>query len=183
MNTEDAVALLSGAVPRRTGVWIDFGSGDGTFTRALAELLGSGSTVYAIDRDPRAIASLAQSVQVPGVELRPFVADFTYPIRFIGSPLPPIDGMLFANALHYMSEPEVVLGRLVAWLRPGGSVVIVEYDRRAANRWVPYPIGMRRLSEIATAAGLSEPSITATRPSSYGGDLYVARLNAALRSS
>jgi hypothetical protein len=52
--------------------------------------------------------------------------------------------------------------------------VIVEYDRRAANRWVPYPIAMTRLPDLAARAGLSAPMVTATRPSAFGGILYVA---------
>lgn len=182
MNAHDAAALLTNAVPRRAGVWADFGSGDGTFTEALAQLLGAGSMIYAVDRDPHALRSLARLVPVDGVQVIAVVADFTRPQELPGTALQALDGMLFANALHFVTDPEVVLGRLVAWLRPGGQVVIVEYDRRAANRWVPYPIGPARLAEIAAAVGLSEPSITATRPSSFGGNLYVARLNYTHRS-
>ena len=40
-------------------------------------------------------------------------------------------------------------------LRPGGRVVLVEYDRRAHSRWVPYPIPIARLPEPAASAGLS----------------------------
>jgi hypothetical protein len=85
--------------------------------------------------------------------------------------------MLFANALHFVREPPSVLTQLVTWLRPGGSVVVVEYDGRRANRWVPYPIGAAQLERVAAAAGLSQPVITATRPSAYGGTIYVARLH------
>ncbi len=182
MNARDAVALLTNAVPRRAGVWADFGSGDGTFTEALAQLLGAGSMVYAVDRDPHALRSLTRLVRVDGVQVIPVVADFTRPQELPGTALQALDGMLFANALHFVADPVVVLGRLVAWLRPGGKVVIVEYDRRAANRWVPYPIAPGRLAEIATAVGLSEPAITATRPSSFGGNLYVAQLSYTHRS-
>ena len=46
------------------------------------------------------------------------------------------------------------LARLVAWLRPGGRVVLVEYDHRRANPWVPYPIGIAKLPALAKAAQL-----------------------------
>jgi len=50
----------------------------------------------------------------------------------------------------------------------------VEYDRRAANRWVPYPISPARLAELAAAAGLSTPEVTGQRPSAFTGILYAA---------
>ena len=84
------------------------------------------------------------------------------------------DGMLFANALHFVRDPAPVLARLAAWLRPGGRAVVVEYDRRRANPWVPYPIWAERLSELVASAGLSAPVIRARRPSAFGGDFYVA---------
>lgn len=85
-----------------------------------------------------------------------------------------IDGMLFANSLHFVAQPETVLARLAALLRPGGSVVIIEYDGRRANRWVPHPIRSDRLADVLAKSGLAPPVITARRPSAYGGALYVA---------
>jgi len=64
------------------------------------------------------------------------------------------------------------LSELVKQLRPGGRVIVVEYDRRAASQWVPYPIPASRWLQLAESAGLMEPTITATRPSSYSGILY-----------
>jgi trans-aconitate methyltransferase len=158
-------------------VWADFGAGDGTFSRALAARLGAGSRIYAVDRDSDALASLARAGGASGVELIPIAADFTTPMRLPGSAPQELDGMLFANALHFVRDQASVLSRLVTWLRPGGSVVVVEYDGRRANRWVPYPIGVAQLERVVAAAGLSPPVITATRPSVYGGTIYVARLH------
>ncbi|HET9708004.1 MAG TPA: hypothetical protein VFP39_06855 [Gemmatimonadales bacterium] len=66
------------------------------------------------------------------------------------------------------------LGRLAGWLGPQGRVVIVEYDGRPANRWVPYPVPRARLPDLVRRAGLKPPAITAERPSAYGGTMYVA---------
>ncbi len=174
MNTRDAVALIGGAVPRPGGTWADVGAGDGTFTRALAELLGPNSRIYAVDRDAGAVAALERWAATAPTNVIPVTADFTRPFDLPGLAEPVLDGMLFANALHFVRDADVVLARLAAWVRPGGRVVFVEYDRPAASRWVPHPIPAARLPALAASAGLSMPAITATRPSAFGGNLYVA---------
>jgi SAM-dependent methyltransferase len=170
VNTSEAVALIGAAIPPGGGAWADIGAGDGTFTRALVELLGRDARIYAVDRDARGLASLRRWAARDGAGVIPVEADFTLPLE-----LPEVlDGLLVANALHFVRDAGVVLARLAALVRPGGRVVIVEYDRRAASRWVPYPISSDRLLELAATAGLSAPTITATRPSAFGGILYVA---------
>lgn len=174
MDTREAVALLAGAVPKGAGVWADLGAGDGTFTRALGQLLGPGARIYAVDRDARGLAAIERRAVPIGVRVIPVTADFTGAFELPGLEAPGLDGLLFANALHFVPDPGAVLGRLVGRLRPGGRVVLVEYDGRPANRWVPHPIPVARLPALAAAAGLAAPAITATRPSAYGGMLYVA---------
>ena len=174
VNTEDAVGLMSGAIPPGAGTWADLGAGDGTFTRALVELLGQSSRIFAVDRDARAVAALERWARTNGANVIPVMADFTDPFELPGLGETMLDGMLFANALHFVRDADVVLARLAAWVRPGGRVVFVEYDRRAGSRWVPHPIPADRLPALAALAGLSTPIMTATRPSAFGGNLYVA---------
>jgi ubiquinone/menaquinone biosynthesis C-methylase UbiE len=173
VDTREAVALIEAAVPRAGNMWADIGAGDGTFTRALVEILGKDATVYAVDRDTRALASLRRWASREGANVVVVEADFTQSFE-LGRGEAELDGFLAANALHFVRDVDVVLRRLVGLLRPGGRAVVVEYDRRAANRWVPYPIGSDRLPALAASAGLSAPTITATRPSAFGGVLYVA---------
>ena len=174
MDPADAIDLLTRAVPRGAAVWADLGAGDGTFTHALAALLGPGSRIYAVDRDERALARLGRKVPHDRVTVVPVNADFTRQLDVASEPL---DGLLFANALHFVASPEALLASWGARLRPGGRIVIVEYDRRGASRWVPFPIPSTRIPALATAAGLGKPAIVATRPSAFGGMLYVAVAN------
>ena len=53
-------------------------------------------------------------------------------------------------------------------------MVVVEYDRRHANQWVPYPITPAALTKLARGAGLGTPTVLATRPSRYSGTMYSA---------
>jgi ubiquinone/menaquinone biosynthesis C-methylase UbiE len=174
VDTNEAVTLIEAAVPRHPGTWADIGSGDGTFTRALARLLGPEARIYAIDRDARAIAALERWANKEAANVIPVRADFARPFELPGVGDQKLDGILLANSLHFVPDADAVLGRLARWLRPGGRVVIVEYDRRDASRWVPYPISAARFETLAWSAGLAPPTITATRPSAFGGVLYAA---------
>lgn len=173
MNADDAIALLRSAIPPGPGVWADLGAGDGTFTRALATILGSASRVYAIDRDARALRTLADWARVHASTITPLVADFSDADLSLPAG-ETLDGILLANALHYIQHPGSTLARLVRHLGAHGRVVLIEYDRRRANPWVPYPIPRAKLMNLAREAGLSPFTVTATRPSRYGGDIYVA---------
>ena len=174
MHVRDATALLADAVPRQHRTWADLGAGDGTFTRALRELTGPDSTIFAVDRDASAVGALERWSGREAPNVVPVRADFTRPLELPGLESQRLDGMLLANALHFVRDADVVLARLVEMLRPGGRAIVVEYDQRRASPWVPFPISPARLAELAAAAGLSEPVVTATQRSRYGGVLYVA---------
>jgi SAM-dependent methyltransferase len=176
MKISDAVELIEDAVGGGVGTWADLGAGTGTFTRALTIVLGAGSTVYAVDEDARAMGALRELASPRSGDRRVIVvrADFTRPLELPGLKRDGarLDGILLANALHFVRDPERVLSALVENLRPGGRVVVVEYDRRDASQWVPFPIPAARWPGLAESAGLTEPAITASRPSSYAGILY-----------
>src|ERR1041384_6573772 len=176
MNPREARVFLAKAVAPGPGTWADLGAGQGTFTRALANILGPGSTIYAVDHDPDAVARFERAAHVDGVQIVPILGDFPRALERPGAAPGTLDGILLANALHFVPEPARVLQSLVRWLRPGGSVVLIEYDRRRANRWVPYPIEQARLAELAEQAGLSAPVIGGSMLSKFSGEIYVARL-------
>jgi ubiquinone/menaquinone biosynthesis C-methylase UbiE len=171
VDVRDAVELIRAAVPPHPGIWMDVGAGRGTFSLALAQLLGPGSRIYAVDRDAKALAALRRAAP-PGTVIT-VTADFSQPFEPSGLEQP-LDGLLCANSLHFVARTEAVLGALASSLRPGGRVVVVEYEQRNATRWVPYPLPPERLAAVARAAGLTAPAITAMRPSAFGGNLYVA---------
>jgi SAM-dependent methyltransferase len=170
----EAVALIRDAVGSGSDseCWADLGAGGGTFTQALHELLPTGSRIFAIDRDAAAVSKVARWAAQNAPEVSATVGDFSKQADLRS--LPPLDGILLANALHFVRDAQFVLAQVVGMVRPGGRVVLIEYDRRGASRWVPYPIPMANLPALAAQAGLEAPSIVATRPSEYQGILYVA---------
>lgn len=171
MNHNDHVALLRmGVGPAGDGaVWADLGAGDGAFTLALAELLGPGATIYAVDRDRRALergaAELARCY--PAVRNIPTAADFTESLNF-----PPLDGIVMANSIHFIRRKEPLLARLRGYLKPGGRFLLVEYNVDRGNPWVPYPLSYPTWAELARLAGFTRVELLARVPSRFLGEIY-----------
>lgn len=174
MDRSEAARLLALVVPEGAGAWADFGAGEGTFTEVLASRLGEGGRVFAIDRDAAALDALRSHAGRGGAEVITVTADLRRDFDLPDATPAGLDGLLVANTLHFMDEPVAVLSRLVAWLRPGGVAVIIEYDQRPKSRWVPHPIDSTDLPRLFTAAGLGEPRVVARSASEYGGEMYVA---------
>lgn len=167
MEHHEIVALIREGVPQSGGIWADLGAGWGNFTRALRELIGDTGTIYAIDQDASAFTRLRQQHGTQGT-LHTLTADFTQPLD-----LPPLDGILMANALHFVRDQPKALQQIVGYLRPGGRLLLVEYDMAVPRPWVPHPVSQSRFQTLMTAAGLSEARIIATRVSpSGGGTMY-----------
>jgi ubiquinone/menaquinone biosynthesis C-methylase UbiE len=171
MNDADALDLLRAAVPVADGeVWADLGAGTGRFTRALAELVGPAGRVIAVDRDARALEALRRSAAGgSAAAIDVLVGDVTQALA-----LPALDGVVMANVLHFVADAEGVLSRVGALLKPGGRLVLIEYEGRRPSRWVPHPVDSARFVELAPGAGFTPPRVVARRPSLFGGDIYVA---------
>src|SRR5258708_39177013 len=74
MTIEDAFTLIRNTPnpTQQTATWADLGCGSGLFTRPLARLLRSVSSIYGIDRAP----GLARQTTPTGVHLLPRTLDF-----------------------------------------------------------------------------------------------------------
>lgn len=146
---------------------MDLGCGQGLFTRALASLLPAGSSIEAWDTDRSAIAGLPHHQGL--VTIRPRETDFLH------TPLPrELDGILIANALHFVADQRKWVKVMYDALAPGGSLVIAEYDTDTpVPTWVPHPIGQKRAIALLKDTGFGHMAMLGRRPSVFGhGDLY-----------
>jgi ubiquinone/menaquinone biosynthesis C-methylase UbiE len=166
MEQSEMVALIRGGVPGPGGTWADLGAGTGNFSWALAELVGPHGTIYAVDRDGKAMRQLHERIARadPGAAIIPLQADLTRRLE-----LPALDGVLLANALHFIRDQPAALALAAGYLRPGGRLLLVEYDLRAALPWTPFPVSFALFQSLAAAAGLAAPTEIGRRVSPSSG--------------
>jgi ubiquinone/menaquinone biosynthesis C-methylase UbiE len=175
VNHADHVGLLRGGL---VGVapgerWADIGAGSGAFTLALADLLGPGASIVAVDRDAGALRANARAMaeRFPEVAFETRVADFLAPLE-----LASLDGIVAANSLHFVPREQKVqtVMRLAATLRPGGRLLVVEYDADRGNPWVPHPFSVASWQRMAAEAGLQGTVEIGRVPSRFLGAIYAA---------
>ena len=171
MNHADHVALLRDGIPGPGGIWADLGSGNGAFTLALAELLGPGAKIYSVDKKKNALRCQEKEMRVrfPGSRLQTITADYTHPLD-----LPPLDGVVMANALHFQRHKDGVLQRIYSYLQPEGCLILVEYNVDRGNFWVPHPLSYPNWEKLAGRNGFVGTRLLQTRPSSFLREIYSA---------
>ena len=171
MDHRDHVRLLRDGVQGSGKIWADLGSGEGAFTLALADLLGPTGSIHTVDRDSRALQVQVRALRdaFPNVSVTPLVADFTLPLE-----LPPLDGIVMANSLHFERDKLAVLRLVEGYLRTAGRLVLVEYDTDHGNPWVPFPVSFRSWATVAAEAGFRETQRLASVPSRFLGSIYSA---------
>ncbi len=171
MTHDDHVRLLRGGISELGGVWADLGSGWGAFTLALADLLGPGGTIYSVDTDRGALRDQERSMRArfPDRAVTYLAADFTRPLA-----LPPLDGIVMANSLHYQRDKEPVLRLVHSYLKPGGRLVLIEYNADRGNPWVPYPLSYPTWEALAARTGFVATRLLATVPSRFLREMYSA---------
>lgn len=165
--------LILPGIPAPGGVWAELGSGNGIFTLTLLDVAGPQITLYSVDRDAKALEKQRRAIEqhYPGASVTYLHTDFTHQL-----PLPPLDGVLAANALHFVKfddQPDTVK-QIAAYLKPGGRLIIVEYDSQRGNPWVPYPIDFESFQYLAGEAGLQDIYRLALIPSSFMHAMYSA---------
>jgi len=110
----------------------DVGAGTGLFTLLFAPRVAPG-TVYAVDIAPEFVA---------GVRARATAAGFGNVVGVVnaqdgaGIAAGSVDLVFVCDTYHHFEQPAVMLQSLFAALRPGGSLVVVDYRRDRGSGWV-----------------------------------------------
>ncbi len=149
---------------------VDIGAGGGDVTVALAEMVGHGGRVYAVDCDPAArdVVARAAAPHSQVIAISQAGEDVVLP--------EPVDLAFCRFLLMHVHEPVVVLRRMARITRPGGWVVAQE-PITSAGRIGGEPFSMpdarhpdvgALLPTLVTQAGLEVVDAWAEAPAGAG---------------
>jgi len=148
MELQEAISLIKTdeLIQDRPTAWADLGCGKGLFTRALAGLLYQGSTMYAVDKN---ISSFQKNSFPNHVTVKTMESDFARDDLNLQN----LDGILMANALHFVRDKKLFIEKVIPWFRDAPVFLLVEYDTDRTNPWVPYPLSFFTLKKLFTELG------------------------------
>ncbi len=157
------IALIRDGIINTDGTWADLGAGSGNFTVALREIVGQEAIIHAIDHNARDLMRNQAANEH-------HQADFTRPL-----PVAELDGILMANALHWVRKQQTVLAHIKDALKPDGCLVVVEYDVTIPRPYmVPYPVPFKRLCALGEATGFTRIRQIGQRQSPRTGTTMIA---------
>ena len=175
MDHNDHVNLLRPANLPQGGTYADFGAGGGAFTLALRELVGPDATIYAVDDQRSSLRELESAHRARFNTNRNLILlkdDFSLPLN-----LPPLDGIVMANSLHFFKAKEKILRHVRGYLKPNGMLLLIEYNVDKGNIWVPYPTSFNVCRVLVKRAGFTEPRLLAKTPTRFLNEFYSAMAN------
>lgn len=173
MELNDAIQLIRCDQLSQTQLsnWADLGCGSGLFTAALSHFLLPGSNIYAVDKTPpSAIKGVKAGIHTT-IQRSDFIKD---PFTFSQ-----LDGIIVANALHYVSDKQRFIQKMEECLKPEGILLVVEYDTdQPVPMWVPYPTSYNTLQQLFEGQGYTHIHKLQERSSVYRrANIYAALIH------
>jgi ubiquinone/menaquinone biosynthesis C-methylase UbiE len=104
----------------------DIGAGTGLFTRLIADQVGPQGKVYAVDISKDFLEHIAAYARAKG---QTQVVTIRGTQDSTNLPAGSVDLVFLCDVYHHLENHEKVLGSIHRALRPGGSLVLVEFDR------------------------------------------------------
>jgi len=105
---------------------VDVGAGTGLFVPIFAEAVAPGGTVYAEEISPRFLDHLRERAGAEGWENVQVVRGTE---RSVELPPASVDLAFLCDVYHHFGHPEAMLASLHRALRPGGSLVVIDFER------------------------------------------------------
>lgn len=133
-SVKEAQTVMDLAAMRPGMSVADLGAGEGYYTVRLAQRVGREGRVLAQDIDPKAVRDLGLRIERErldnvsiklGAEDDPRLPDNSF------------DRIMLVHMYHEVREPYAFLWRLRPALRTGGSVIVVDIDRKTDKHGIP----------------------------------------------
>ncbi|MFA5516243.1 MAG: class I SAM-dependent methyltransferase [Desulfuromonadales bacterium] len=111
-------------------VLLDLACGVGNYALAAAQIIGAAGVIHALDLWTEGIASLRASAEARGLtQIHARIADVNGPLPLAAAS---VDVALMATVLHDLlaeGNGPATLAEVTRVLRPGGRLVIIEFDK------------------------------------------------------
>jgi ubiquinone/menaquinone biosynthesis C-methylase UbiE len=127
-------AILAAARVQPGDVVADVGAGTGAFLDPLVAAVGKSGHVVAVEISIRFVEHLRQVADEAGYDN--VTAVFS---SFTSATLPPasVDRIIVIDTYHHFDDYESMLASMLAALRSGGEMAVVDFDRREDSReWI-----------------------------------------------
>lgn len=113
----------------------DLGAGTGLFTYLFAEKVGPAGKVYAVDISRTFIDNILRRARAAGLGN---VSGIVNSQRDTGLPPTSVDLVFSSDAYHHFEYPQSMLRSIHQALRPDGTLVIVDFERKpgVSSNWV-----------------------------------------------
>ena len=111
----------------------DIGAGTGFFTLMFAEEVGPQGRVYAVDISRNFIRNIERRAASAGFEN---VEGVVNDQRSVELPPESVDVAFITNTYHHFEYPREIMASLRRALRPGGTVVVIDYRKEGGSGWV-----------------------------------------------
>lgn len=113
----------------------DIGAGTGVFVEPFARAIGPQGKLYAIDIAPKFIAHLTQRATAAGLTHVTAVLGQEQSLPALATP---IDLAFVCDTYHHFEHPQTMLASIHRALRPGGTLVVIDFERipGQSSQWV-----------------------------------------------
>lgn len=123
----------------------DIGAGSGYFTLRLAHHVGAAGRVYAVDVNPDMVRHLNERIRDAALNnVSTILAGPHDPL------LPePVDRILIVDVWHHVEDQSAYLEKLKAALKPGGRIVMIDFQKRELPVGPPLDMKIAREALVA----------------------------------
>lgn len=104
----------------------DIGAGSGLFTRAFSDETGPAGTVYAVDIIENFIQGILSDANAAGAKN---IVGVVNTAKDVNLPAGSIDIAFICNTYHHFEYPLSMLASIRKALRPGGSLIIIDFRK------------------------------------------------------
>ena len=136
-TTADEVERLAAWLEVKPGTRVaDVGAGDGTFAVALARRVGPSGHVYATELDDERLADIRQAATAARLSN---VTVIEGAVSSTNLPEACCDALFSRVVYHHLTDPAAINADIFRALRPGGRLVIIDFEPGGIMNWIGRP--------------------------------------------